>query len=125
MPWYLLSHRIFCEGEHPIIQSVAVAWESTLCTWIEIVGNEAVTAIHFVGSGDTPGDWTMKRIDEVWYPSADEADVTGPLIFRMHGETGLWCSNDEPVPDENPLRRSLFRMPSAHKKNQSERGRRD
>lgn len=113
LPWYLLSHQVICATGHTMIQTVAISWESTLRSWIERVGPEVVTSLDLVAWTSTPGEWTLRAIDEVWIPVAEEWSDTGPMIFRVRGESTLWCSNEQPVLDENPERQLLVRIPRA------------
>lgn len=88
-PWFLLSH-ISSEEAHAVVQTVAVAWETTLLALVEAIGSESVVALRYVATSTAlKGGWTMRAVAELWTASEAEVDRTGPLLIRFRNETDL------------------------------------
>lgn len=106
-PWFLVTTRFDDDGDS-FIQSYAIAWESTL---IEVVQNPASNPIVSVQcispSHSQSGEWSMKAISELWFPSEDEVVQTGPLLLRFRGEEGLRDCFQQQVLGEDARRQLL------------------
>jgi hypothetical protein len=106
LPWYLLRHRL-ATAEGGITQTVAIAWESTLRSALEGGDERSVIDLHIIAPTGESGDWTMRRVAEVWLPSPEEMQDTGPLLFRLHGDASLLSSYLTPA-SSAPSKRTLL-----------------
>ena len=81
-PWYLLTYRVSTVNGERFLQTVAIAWESTLREEIEILGADVIRSLHavrLVPSGEA--NWVMRKVRTVFVPADDEAPATGPVLF--------------------------------------------
>lgn len=109
VPWYLLTYR------HPegTVETMAVAWETTLKELIEVLGGASVVNLHCIApSADEAGEWKVKTVSELWLPTEDEARDTGPLLFAVVGEDDLYDSHQSKVTSREGLRKVLLRVGS-------------
>lgn len=110
-PWYLLTHRTV-EDDCSAIQSIAVAWESTLRLLVETAEVGSVIGLLCLAPSDSAvGDWSVKRASELWLPSEGEERETGPLLFGLDGQSVLYDSYHRKVARADASRRLLLRMP--------------
>ena len=87
--WFLLTHWVG-QGEDKHVQTVAVAWESTLLDVVAVVGPESVQSVHWIGRCFAESrEWVMMAVSELWLPSKADAQTTGPLLLRIRGEQEL------------------------------------
>ena len=108
-PWFLLTH-IAVEDDCSAIQTVAVAWESTVET---AEPGSVIGVLCLAPSRDRGGDWYVKRASELWLPSVGEESETGPLLFGLRGEPALYDSYHRRVANaNNTSRQLLLRMTS-------------
>ena len=115
MPWYLVTQQVPKEGRSTL-QTILVAWESTLLNLIAAGGEDTLVSAHCVSkTGNGAGEWAMKKIQELWEPAADEAPSTGPLLFRFAGDEDLHTSHMDRLTDSNSKRRLLARTRAAPK----------
>jgi len=92
-PWYLLTYRHQEDGSE-FIETTAVAWESTLLEMIQELGVSAVIAVGCIAPSSRDGaQWVMKQARELLLPAEDERHKTGPLLFAVEGEAGLFDSH--------------------------------
>lgn len=92
-PWYLLTYRHREDGCE-FIETAAVAWERTLLEMIEELGGSAVMAVGCISPAPDGGpEWVMKQACELLLPAEDEVHRTGPLLFAVQGEEGLYDSH--------------------------------
>ena len=111
-PWFLVSFRGQDESAG-FVQTVAVSWESTLAQLIESVGPLRVVSLRWVVPSRTKaGEWSMKKISELWQPADDEMANSGPLYFRVIGKTHLYDSFQAKVASPKAGRRLLVRLAS-------------
>jgi hypothetical protein len=109
-PWFLLQHRTL-EGESTAIQTVAVAWESTLRQLVETAEPDSVVCVLCLAPSRSGGHgWSVKRASELWLPSESEVHETGPLLFGTDGEPALYDSYHRAVATVDPRRRLLIRV---------------
>ena len=110
LPWYLVTYGLRDKnGYH--VQTATIAWETALCSWLKSVDRESVIAINLMAWNEASLEWTMKRIEAIWRAGPSEVQTTGPIVFRLCGESELWCANDMPVAGEGRRRRLLVRVP--------------
>jgi hypothetical protein len=89
MPWFVLTYRLFESSEAPL-QTVLVACVETLVQVIERLDLGSVTSLRWVvHANDEDRRWVMKDVAELWLPSKAEQLLTGPLLWRLAGESGL------------------------------------
>lgn len=108
-PWFLVT---FWQKEHELAwtQTVAVAWETTLLSVFGSATAKEVLSISRLTRDLVPeGPWMLREIAELWVPSESEADETGPLLFRVVGDTGLRDTFGGAAPEPQEGRRLLFR----------------
>ena len=107
-PWFLLTHAI---GN--LTQTVAVAWESTLLSLVEMVGSQSVLSVRLmIPDASGAGSWAMKEVIEVWSPSDDERPMTGPALLRLAGDDVLRDSFLTELSSESSGRQLVFRTAS-------------
>ena len=101
-PWFLLTYTT-SKGRHPRVQTIAVAWETTLAAMLEPIGVASVLALRYIApSRVRRGLWSMKDVCEMWSASDHELRQTGPLIFRFRNETDLAdCFEQRASPDHD------------------------
>jgi hypothetical protein len=81
-PWYLLTYQVSALNEGVSLQTLAIAWESTLREQIEILGANVIRGLHAVRvlpSGEA--NWNMRKVRTVFAPADDEDSATGPVMF--------------------------------------------
>ena len=109
-PWFLLTH-IAGGGAHALVQTVAVAWETTLLALVDSIGSESVLALRYVApSSTTRGGWTMTDVCELWVASDKEVNRTGPLLLRFRNEANLVDSFQGKVSGAVEGRKLLVRL---------------
>lgn len=109
-PWFLVSYRVR-EGDASFVQTVAVAWESTLSEFITTVGAEQLVSVRWVVPDcEKAGQWSMKEVAELWAPTDGEIADTGPLLCRVAGEQELVDSFQGRVARSAAGRRLLARL---------------
>lgn len=109
MPWYLTTYKLSSNRRHHL-QTATISSEYFLRHWIKSVGRESVQSVNFVACAAGTDEWSMRRVEAMWTPAAGESGDTGPLVFRLSGESALWCSNDRPVTPGRRARRLLIRF---------------
>lgn len=88
-PWFLFTFSVRC-GSESLVQTMAAAWESTLVDLVQSVMPEDRRAVFCLARhAGSPHGWHMRGVEELWFPSPSEADVTGALLFRFEGEEAL------------------------------------
>ena len=106
-PWFLVTFRQEVAGLE-LLQTVAVAWETTLVTVVQTLTRGKVISVSRV-SPTRKSTWVMGRVAELWLPAKTEADQTGPLLYRMAEESSLRDAFQNAVEREDSGRRLLFR----------------
>ena len=106
-PWYLLTYR-HREDDGEFVETTAVAWERTLLEMIEEIGVSDVVAVGCISpSSDGRPEWVMKQVRELLLPAEDEARITGPLLFALRGEEGLYDSHQSKLLSDGKKREVL------------------
>ena len=85
-PWFLVTH---CDPREQILQTIAVAWETTLVELVDSVGVATIVRLSRVSTSQLRGSWQIDDIEELWIPSDDEGQNVGPLLLRVRGEAVL------------------------------------
>ncbi|MBA3597986.1 MAG: hypothetical protein H0W40_11520 [Methylibium sp.] len=86
-PWYLLTYQVSTLNGEVFLQTVAIAWETTLRGEIEILGANVIRGLHSVRllpSGEA--NWSMRKVRTVLTPTDDEASTMGPVLFVFEDE---------------------------------------
>jgi hypothetical protein len=107
-PWYLLTYRLAEDGQE-VIETTGVAWESTLLDLIERLGSTSVISVERVDPSENSG-WTLRQVEELLSPADDERSETGPLLFTMAGEEGLYDSFQNKVATGRAGRKLMLRV---------------
>lgn len=106
-PWFLVAARLE-DDDCSFVRSYAIAWERTLIEVVQEVASESIVAVHCIWpSRSRSGEWSMKTISELWFPSDDEAERTGPLLLRVRGEDRLRDCHQQQVLGEDSRRQLL------------------
>jgi len=108
-PWYLVTHQFQADGD-TFVQTTVLALESHLVEFVKGAESEAVISVQCV-SRQPGGEWSMQSIAELWLPSEEEAQDTGPLLFFMR-EGGLFDAHQQEVVGPSANRRLLCRFAS-------------
>lgn len=111
-PWYLVTYRQ-AESAFSVSQTTLVAWETGLKALIEQVKPGALESAYLFSQAPRTHDWEMRRIAEVWLPADDEANPTGPLLFKLLGDAELVDSHLHAAGMPDPRRTLLAQMPAA------------
>lgn len=112
LPWYLLRHRSqTAESGFSITQTTAIAWDSTLRGVLETIDPDWVVDLCILAPLDESGDWTLRRVTEVWLATPQEKLDTGPLLFRLRGGASLLNTHLQPVSSSIVSRTLLIRLP--------------
>lgn len=83
-PWYLLTYQVSTLNGEVFLQTVAIAWETTLRGEIEVLGANVIRGLHAIRPAPSAGaSWTMQEVRSVLVPAEDEALSTGPLLFAF------------------------------------------
>ena len=110
MPWYLLTYRRK-ESDCDLIETTAIAWESTLKNLVEQLEAEAVLDLHCIKPApDGAGRWVIRRVSELWLPADDELQDAGPLLFGTEGDADLYDSHHSKVARTGKHRTALLRI---------------
>ena len=81
-PWYLLTYQVSALNEGVSLQTLAIAWESTLREQIEILGANVIRGLHAVRVLPSGGaNWSMRKVRTVFTPADDEDSATGLVMF--------------------------------------------
>lgn len=111
-PWYLVTYKHH-EDDSVFVQTTLVAWESTLIEMVEALGAASVLSVHCVAPcHEGVREWAMRLISELWLPTDEEARNTGPLLFALDGEEGLYDSFHSKVLSREHRRKLLLRVGS-------------
>jgi hypothetical protein len=85
-PWFLVT---YCDPTEQILQTIVVAWETTLVELVDSVGAAPIVGLCRVATSQLRGSWQIDDIEELWIPSNDEGQGVGPLLLRVRGEAVL------------------------------------
>lgn len=85
-PWFLVT---YCDPAEKILQTIVVAWETTLVELVDAVGVAPIVGLCRVATGQLRGSWHIDDIEELWIPSEVEGQNVGPLLLRVRGEAVL------------------------------------
>lgn len=108
-PWYLLSYQVSTSNGELFLQTVALSWETTLRTEIEILGANVIRGLHSIRLATSGGaNWTMREVRSVLAPAGDEASTTGPLLFVFKDDPLTYDSHFEVVAKANQGRSVLL-----------------
>ena len=103
-PWFLVT---YCDPTDQVMQTIVVAWETTLVELLDSVGVDPIVGLSRVSTSQLRGSWRIDDIEELWIPSDDECRHVGPLLLRVRGEAVLRDCLFGVVPPE-ALGRTLF-----------------
>ena len=82
-PWFMVTLRVPSEGLR-LLHTIALAWETTLMSFIGELTAESIAAIQLVAPlTDGTGEWELRRVKALWIPAKEEAPETGPLLFSF------------------------------------------
>lgn len=112
LPWYLLRYRLRADEDGSgITQSTAIAWESTLRSALETIDRDSIVDLAILAPNDASGEWTLRRVTEVWLSTPEETQDTGPLLFQLQDAASLLSTHLQPVSSASTPRTLLFRFP--------------
>ena len=108
-PWFFLTMRV-AAGEGAIHQTMLVSWEKTLASLLSKQADDVISLHHVCPDAQRGGKWVMHELVEVWQPTDDEREDTGPLLFRRRGNAELHDSHQN-ARAVNSRRRLLLALP--------------
>jgi hypothetical protein len=113
-PWYLMTYWVLPDTRDAHLQTVAIAWETTLIGLVEEVGPLLVVAINRLElKSKSSGGWSIENVQELWLPAKDELKDVGPLIFKTAENASLTGMLSGQVERDHLGRRCLIRFPAA------------
>lgn len=107
-PWYMFVFEAALLDAR-INQAMLVAWEESLLDIIDRVPPEDRRAVYRVEPGVT-GGLTLRTVQALWAPTAEEASQGIGAVFSIEGESDLLDPALRPVPKAH-LRRLVFHIP--------------
>lgn len=106
-PWFLVTHY---SRTQRVSQTVAVAWETTLVEMVGSLERGSIVGIGRVSLNRSVGRWIVQDVEELWLPSPQESERSGPLLLRMVGDEHLLNCFLDRVPNEVDGRELLIRV---------------
>ena len=111
LPWYLLSYRVRTDDDDMfLIETCAIAFESTLLTVISSLERESIVGLSIMVPDYEVGGWSLRHVTEVWIAAPQETQDAGPLLFRLQDAPELLSTHLEPVNDSSTQRTLLARF---------------
>ena len=109
--WYLLTYRVATADGGTLMQTIAVAWESTLASALDSGGPRTVVGLCAIRPPELgTGRWTMREVQTVWTPAQGELEQ-GPLLFSYVGDSRVYGSQFDVVHEHCDGRRVVMSLP--------------